>query len=75
MKKRWLTFRNTLRVMWLTSSKVVKTLVVMAVLVALSILVFSPDRQLWLVICGGLMLASLLSVYAIYRLLLKDPMK
>ncbi len=71
MKKRLSLIWNSARFLWKTISRTVKMLIFLVVITALGILILSPDREFWLVICGVLLVAGFLSAYVVFRLLSK----
>jgi hypothetical protein len=49
-----------------------QALLVLAALAVLAILVLSPERDVWLILCGILLLVGLAAGWVIYRLLFRD---
>jgi hypothetical protein len=72
MKKRLVVYRNTIEILWRSLSIPVRSLIILFALTFLAILVFSDERGLWLILCGGLFGVGGLSAYIIYRLIFSE---
>jgi hypothetical protein len=68
LKMFWL----TLKALWRTFSIPARVLITLFFMAGFLILILSPDREFWLVICGVLTFFSLLSGYIVYRLLSRE---
>ena len=72
MTKRLKIFWNTIRVLWKMFPRAAQVLIILFSLAILIVLILSPERNLWLILCGLLALAGLGAGLVIYRLLFQD---
>lgn len=72
MRKRLMIFWNTARVFWHSLSMGVKAVILTLVLAGAVFLALSNDREVWLVLCGCLAVAGVLSAIVSYQIIFKD---